>query len=156
MKRQVITITTLAVAALAGCGGSGANSPRHTVAAPSSASLSCHDQGVAWRDSADPEVTALINALRKTADAGTDLGKAQATTTKLKTASQALLSNLPPACITGARAEFATSMHDFIAAADSIDLGTTIGLANADLQIKAGTAAFRRATKDLHKQVSGQ
>ena len=151
MKRQVtITITALAVAALAGRGGS----PRHhhTVAAQaqaSSASPSCHDQAAAWRDSADTQMTALIHALGKASKAGTDLGKAQAAATRLRTTAQALLSNLPPACVTGARADFATAMHDLIAAADSIDQGTTTSLGNADQQINAGSAAFVRATKDL-------
>jgi hypothetical protein len=159
MNKITITMAVLLAMLLAGCGGSGAKSPHHTVAAQapaSSASPSCHDQAVAWRDSADPQMHALIRALRNFSRSSTNLGSAQAAADHLRTVSQDQLGNLPPACITGARADVATSMHDFIAAADSIDLGTTTSISNARLQIDAGSAAIQRAIKDVGRWVNGQ
>lgn len=139
-----------AVAALAGC--SGANPPHHTVAVhASSPPPSCRDQAAAWRDTADPQMHALLASMRQVSNAGKSLGKAQAAATRLKAAAQALLGDLPPACVTGARTDLATGLHDFIAAADSINLGTTTALHDADAQINAGSAAVERAISDLRE-----
>lgn len=144
-----ITITGAAVLALAGCGGTAAHLATHHATA-----VSCRTQGNAWKatgGTADTDVKAIITDLHHVSAAGQDLGALQAAATQLGTDAQAMLADLPPACVPGMRTDMATSMNDFIAASASINQGTTTDLANADVQIKAGSAAFTRATNDMSK-----
>lgn len=147
MKTQIAG-PALAVLALAGCGGTAAVQ-HHAV---SHSVVSCPAQANAWvarGGVADTNVKAIITDLSAIAHAHGDLGAFQAAATQLGTDAQAMQADPPPSCIPGMRRDMATAMNDFIAASDSASQGTATALDNADQQIKAGSAAFTRATDDM-------
>ncbi len=102
------------------------------------------------------QLTAIGTDLEKVSRAGSahSLGRLQGAITRLAADSRAALADLPPACVTGMRAEVSTALHDFIAAGDSADQGTLSGIETSTQQVSAGGAAIRRATRVYRSKTS--
>lgn len=154
MKRTPAISAAILAVAVAGCGDAAAR--HHHAVAVKASPPSCAEQLTTWRNSTtNRQADALVSDLRKMSKhAG--LGAMQAAAPKLSADATAMLGILPPACIPGVRAALMTAMNDFIAAADSIDQGSVSGLQDADAQIRAGTAAFDRASRALDRWEKAQ
>lgn len=147
-------IAAAALTLAAGCSTTTTLHPHkagHTQAAVAVAP-SCATQLTTWRnDGAAARVSAIGTDAQASAAAGAagNLGALQGAVTKLSTDAQTALASPPPACVPQMRADYDTAMNDFVAAADSVNQGSTGGLQDAIQQMDAGNAALVRAIQDL-------
>jgi hypothetical protein len=127
----------------------------NTAAAPSASSApSCGSQLITWRNNGGGvQITAVSKDLEAAASASStgSLAATQGAVSQLSTDAQTALSNPSPACVPQMSTDYTTAMHDFVAAATSVSLGTVSGIQTASAQVTAGGAALVRATHNLKR-----
>lgn len=127
-------------------------SPTAAAAAPSARRF-CRKL-ITWRNNnGGARITAVTKDLRATIHAAStgSLTATQGAVAKLSADAQTALRNPPPACAPQMRTKYTAAMHDFLAAAKSINQGTMSSVQNAMKQLPSGSAALVRAVRDLRR-----